>query len=91
MRDPQTAKMYFDPLERRASVAAEELTRQGIPVRFLGAISVSAEMCFYLFEALSAAVVGGAIRRAAIPFESIVEAIRFEPGVSDGRASWPRC
>jgi hypothetical protein len=68
---------------RRASVAAGELTRRGVPVRFLGAISVPTdEMCFYLFEAPSAAAVGEASRHAAIPFERVVEAVALGFGGS---------
>lgn len=69
---------------RRASVAACELTRQGITVRFLGAISVPVdEMCFYLFEAPSAAAAGEASRRAAIPFERVVQAVALGVGGLD--------
>jgi hypothetical protein len=62
----------------RARTAADELTRQGTPVRFLGSIAVpDDEMCFYLYEAASSTVVGEASRRASISFERVVEAVRF--------------
>lgn len=70
----------------RAELAATELTRQGIPVRFLGSISVPEdEMCFYLYEGPSEATVGEASRRAAIPFERVVEAVALGVGGSDAR------
>ena len=61
---------------RRARIAAAELTRQGVPVRFLGSIAVPEdEMCFYLYDGPSADVVEEASRRAAIEFERVVEAV----------------
>lgn len=69
---------------RRAQLAAAALTRQGIPVRFLGSISVPEdEMCFYLYEGPSAAAVGEASRRAAIQFERVVEAVAPQIGGFD--------
>jgi Protein of unknown function (DUF4242) len=59
----------------RARDAAEQLTREGRPVRFLRTIFVPEdETCFYLFEAGSATVVREASRRAAVQFERVVEA-----------------
>jgi hypothetical protein len=62
--------------ERRARAAAKELRRQGIAVRFVRSILVPAdEICFYIFEAVSADAVRAACDRAALRFERIVEAV----------------
>jgi hypothetical protein len=62
--------------ERRARAAAKQLTQQGIPIRFLRSIFVPAdEICFYVFEAISAEAVGAACERAALRFERVVEAV----------------
>jgi hypothetical protein len=61
--------------ELRASRAAEQLSGEGTPVRYLRAIFVPADAtCFYLFEAPSAVLAGEASRRASLEFERIVEA-----------------
>ena len=60
----------------RTRRAAEELTREGTPVRFLRSIFVPEdETCFFLCEAASADAVREAARRAALPFERIAEAL----------------
>ena len=60
----------------RARRAAEELTWEGTPVRFLRTMFVpEEETCFYLYEAASADDVREAARRAELPAESVVEAI----------------
>lgn len=60
----------------RARLAAEELTREGTPVRYLRSIFVPEdETCFHLCEAGSAEAVREVVRRAAIPFERVAEAI----------------
>jgi hypothetical protein len=62
--------------ERRARTAAKQLRRQGIAVRFVHSILVPAdEICFYVFEAVSADAVRAACDRAALRFERIVEAV----------------
>jgi hypothetical protein len=62
--------------ELRAARAAEQLSGEGEPVRYVRAIFVPEdETCFFLFEAPSAAAAGEASRRAAIEFERIVEAV----------------
>jgi hypothetical protein len=62
--------------ERRARAAAKELRQQGTPIRFVRSIFVPAdEICFYVFEAVSAQVVGAACERAALRFERVVEAV----------------
>src|SRR5437764_5027776 len=60
----------------RARVAAEELTREGTPVRYLRSIFVPEdETCFYLCEACSADAVREVARRATLPFERVTEAM----------------
>jgi hypothetical protein len=62
----------------RVRSAAEELTRQGAPVRFIGSISVPGdEMCFLIYEAPSASIAGEVSERALVPFERVVEAVRI--------------
>lgn len=61
---------------RRARLAAEEMTREGTPVRYLRAIFLrEEEICFHLYEAGSPEVVFEAGRRAAIPVERVIEAV----------------
>jgi Protein of unknown function (DUF4242) len=60
----------------RARVAAEELTSEGRPVRYLRSIFVPEdETCFYLCEACSADAVREVARRATLPFEHVSEAM----------------
>lgn len=60
----------------RSRRVAEELTREGTPVRYLRSIFVPAdETCFVLYEALSADAVREAARRAALPFERVTETL----------------
>ena len=60
----------------RARLAAEELTREGTPVRYLRSIFVPEdETCFFMCEAVSADAVREAARRAALPFERVAEAV----------------
>jgi hypothetical protein len=64
----------------RARAAAEQLTREGTPVRYLRSLFVpEEETCFYFYEAASAGDVREAARRAALPNENVAEAIS-EPG-----------
>ena len=59
----------------RARSAAEELSAEGTPVRFLRSIFVpDDETCFHLFEGTTAAV-AEASSRAEIAFELIVESV----------------
>jgi hypothetical protein len=60
----------------RARRAAEELTAEGTPVRFLRSIFVPEdETCFLLCEAASADTVREVARRAALPYERIAETL----------------
>lgn len=59
-----------------ARLAAEALTREGTPVRYLRFIFVpDDETCFHLYEAPSVDAVREAALRAAVPVERIAEAL----------------
>ena len=69
----------------RARLGAEELTREGKPVRYLRSIFVPEdETCFFLFEAASADSVREAATRAALPFERVAGAITGSDAVARG-------
>jgi hypothetical protein len=60
----------------RTRLAAEQLTREGTPVRYLRAIFVPEdETCFFLCEAASVEAVRETARRADLRFERIAEAV----------------
>jgi len=60
----------------RARSAAEAMTREGKPVRYLRALFLGDdETCFHLYEAGSPELVLEASRRAAIPVERVTEAL----------------
>ena len=60
----------------RARLAAEALTREGTPVRYLRSIFVPEdETCFLLIEAASAESVREALGRAQLPFERLTESL----------------
>jgi Protein of unknown function (DUF4242) len=72
----------------RARVAAEELSSEGRPVRYLRSIFVPEdETCFYLCEACSAAAVREVARRATLPFERVTEAMAA-PKDDQGEGGW---
>jgi hypothetical protein len=72
----------------RTRRAAEELTREGTPVRYLRSIFVPAdETCFFLCEAGSVAAVCEAVRRAAVPFGRIGQTVPEPVGESNGGRS----
>jgi hypothetical protein len=74
----------LDAHEGRARAATNELRRQGTPIRFVRSIFLPAdEICFYVFEAVSAEAVGAACERAALRFQRVVEAVDSTRG--DGR------
>jgi hypothetical protein len=70
--------------ERRgeqARRAAEQLAREGTPVRYLRSIFVPEdETCFYLYEAPSADAVREAARRAQLPCDRVTGAISQPKG-----------
>lgn len=67
-----------------ARIAAEQLTREGTPVRYVRPIFVpDDETCFHLYEAATVEDVVEAARRASLPFERVAEALRGGPDSSD--------
>lgn len=59
----------------RTRVAAEQLTREGRPVRYVRSLFMPEdETCFHLCEAGSADDVRLAAERAALPFDRVIEA-----------------
>ena len=72
---PRTGAATARRFATDARRAAEELTREGTPVRYQRSILVpDDETCFYLYEAETADAVREAARRAELPFERIAEA-----------------
>jgi hypothetical protein len=62
--------------ERRARLAAEQLTRERIRVRFDHSIHVpDDEICFFVFEAPSARKAAAAAQRAGLDPIRVVEAV----------------
>ena len=62
--------------ERRATSAAEELTREGTSVRFGGSIHVPEdEICFFTFEAPSGREAALVAQRAGLEPLRVVEAV----------------
>ena len=60
--------------EERARIAAEELTREATPIRFLRSIFVPEdETSFYLCEAASVEAVRELAKRAGLRFERVAE------------------
>lgn len=63
----------------RVRTAGEELARAGVPIQFLHSTLVPEdEASFCVFAAESAASVEDVYRRAAVPFERIVDAHEVE-------------
>lgn len=61
---------------RRARLAAQELSREGVPIRFLRTTFLpDDETCFHLFEASTPGAVEEVSRRAALGRARIVRAI----------------
>lgn len=84
------AELYLSRSDRRALLngaesarrAAEEVTREGLEVRYVHSIFVpDEETCFFLYEAVSADAVREAARRAALPLERVSEAFTEPKGV----------
>jgi hypothetical protein len=69
---------------RRARLAAEEQTRQGMPVRYLRSMYLpDEETCFLLYEAESAEAARRAAGLAAIGFERVSEVIGDTPAADN--------
>jgi hypothetical protein len=67
--------------ERRASLAAEALTREGTRVRFGGSIHVPEdEICFFTFEAPSGREAALVAMRAGLDPLRVVEAVTSDEG-----------
>ncbi len=67
----------------RARLAAEQLAREGTPVRWLRSIFVPEdETCFFLYEAETVEDVERAARRAALGFDRIAEALTDSKGAA---------
>jgi hypothetical protein len=82
----KTGSAGLDDAAGRARAAADELTREGMPVTYLRSIFVPEdETSFYLFEGVSVEAVGEASRRAKIPFARVVAAHPITP--SDQRST----
>ena len=65
----------------RGRLAAEELTREGTPVRYVRSIFVPEdETCFHLYEAATADAVHEVARRAALRFERVAQAVTDSKG-----------
>lgn len=70
----------------RARIGAEELTREGTPVRYVRSIFVPEdETCFFLYEAASTDAAREAATRAALPFERLTELFP-EPGAGHSQS-----
>jgi hypothetical protein len=64
---------------RRARDAAEQVSREGTPVRYVRTtLLTDDETCFHLFEAASEAVVDEVSRRAGLTWARIHEVRRLE-------------
>jgi hypothetical protein len=73
---PQSRAHEARATGRRARAAAEQLSRDGTPIRFVRTMYLPGdEMCFYVFEAASAEVVEDASRRAELGHARVVPAI----------------
>jgi hypothetical protein len=63
---------------RRARAAAEELSREGMPVRYVRTTFLpDDETCFHLFDALSANAVEEVSRRAKLGHARVVNAVEL--------------
>lgn len=73
LRRPQGGWGELQAMSANARRASEQISSEGMPVRFLRSIFVpDDEACFHLFEG-SATAVAEASARAGIPIESIAE------------------
>ncbi len=71
---PRFTKDALPEATERAGAMAEQMAREGIPVRFLHSIFVPGdEMCFLLFAGPSTGIVAELAHRAAITFERVFE------------------
>jgi hypothetical protein len=72
---PAAGNAVLAAAAERACAAAEELAREGTPVRYLRSLVVPEfDLCLHLFEAGAPEWVAEATRRAALQVDRIVEA-----------------
>jgi hypothetical protein len=72
---PRVSSTTFAEAVRRAASEAAAMTKQGVPVHYLGSVYVPKEECsFCCFEAEDAGAVREANRRADVPFWRVVYA-----------------
>jgi Protein of unknown function (DUF4242) len=82
----RTRAVALDGATKRANEAAEAMRTAGIVVRHVRSTFLpDDEVCLHLFEAESLEAVTEVTRRAAIPYDRIVEAIESQtpPGAAD--------
>jgi hypothetical protein len=73
---PRTGSGSLREAAVRPRSAADAMTQEGTPIRYLRAIFLGDdEVCFHLYEAASPELVHEASRRAAIPVERVTEAL----------------
>lgn len=78
LEQPYDGWRQLQLLTARARTGAEELSAEGLPVRFLRSIFVPEDgTCFFLYEAGSADTVGAAARRAQLAIRRIDPSIRI--------------
>jgi hypothetical protein len=71
---PRFGKDALPAANDRAGAAAEQMAREGTPVRFLRSIFVPGdEVCFLLFEGPCTEAVAAVAQRASIEFERVLE------------------
>ena len=79
---PRTGPSGLLEAATRARKAADAMTREGTPIRYLRAMFLGDdEVCFHVYEAPSPELVREASRRAAIPVERVTETLDIDPGV----------
>lgn len=77
---PRSAPGVAAPRASEIALAAEQASRPGTPVRFLGAILVpEEETCFWLYQAPSAGAVRAAMTAAGLQPERITPAVSIRP------------
>lgn len=73
---PRADRAALRARAEQARRAAEEVSREGTPVRYVRSIFVpDDETCFLLYEAERAADVEQAARRACVQFDRVAEAL----------------
>jgi hypothetical protein len=66
----------------RARASAQQVSAEGMPVRYVRAIFVPEdETCFHVFEASTTEAVHAASERAAFPAQRIVQSVGMRPGI----------